>query len=311
MPSRRMIDPCFWMSETMASLTMQQRLLFIGLFSNADDQGRLRAHPSLIRSMVFPYEDVPIEDIQRDLGALKGIHSIYVYAADDKPYLQIVNWWKYQSPQWAYPSDIPPPDGWHDRLRYRRDDKIHTGNWPTKEHPEVLANDLAKDLAKDDGQGDSWADSIRVSTSVSGSGSEDVPTGADAPPPIPNTFQEWEDALNTYSNHPALLKRMIDIYYPGLDPPPTYGEIGAIAKKMGRGRNGYHRLMDLAWKQSANPPKGDLLPYLLRVHQGKEKSNGRPNAHQNPHGTTEPVELATGFVEDAELPSGPDPPGMG
>jgi len=271
-----------------ASLKFQQlpndtcRLLATWIIPYLDLNGVYYADPTMVKSAVFPRRaDITPEMVAGYLDAIEGIGLIVRFEAKG----DLWQWW---------------PGFAGNQVGLRRDREStnyplpprQNGGEPTAPIPPVDGPKPAE------GKG----------TEVNGT---ELPTGADAPPPIPNTFQEWEEALNTYSNHPALLKRMIDIYYPGLDPPPTYGEIGAIAKKMGRGRNGYHRLMDLAWKQSASPPKGDLLPYLLRVHQGKEKNNGRPNAHQNPHGTTEPVELATGFVEDAELPSGPDPPGVG
>jgi len=58
---------------------------------------------------------------------------------------------------------------------------------------------------------------------------------------------------------------------------------------------------------------GGMLDFYQRneIPPGRRRTNGRLNAHQNPHGTTEPVEIATGFVEDAQLPGGPDPPGVG
>ena len=76
MPSRRMIDPAFWQSETIANLSIKDRYLFIGLFSNADDQGRMKAHPALIRSVVFPYDDVALDEIEAGLDALEVNESI-------------------------------------------------------------------------------------------------------------------------------------------------------------------------------------------------------------------------------------------
>jgi len=131
MASRRMIDPQIWQSETFAGLTLRQRLLFIGLFSNADDQGRLRGHPSLIRSMVFPYEDVSLADIKTDLAAIAGVESIVVYPVDGKDCIQIVKWWQYQAPQWAYPSKIEAHPLWTDRLRYRKNNQIQKQGWDT------------------------------------------------------------------------------------------------------------------------------------------------------------------------------------
>ena len=43
MARRRMIDPNFWESEDVSRLSLFARLLFIGMISNADDEGRGRA----------------------------------------------------------------------------------------------------------------------------------------------------------------------------------------------------------------------------------------------------------------------------
>jgi hypothetical protein len=99
-------------------------------------------------------------------------------------------------------------------------------------------------------------------------------TGANAPPPVPRSFPEWETYLASVKNHPALVQRMCKELYPDKEL-PNFGIIGKIAKEMGKGVDGYRRLMGLLWEYSARPPQGDLLPYLLRVHQGQEKDNGR------------------------------------
>lgn len=129
MTKRRMIDPAFWQSESMAHLTTDQRFLFIGLFSNADDQGRLKGHPALIRNAIFPFDDPSLSKIQDDLNAIEAIGSITQYKAGGKTLIQINGWWDYQSPPWAYPSEIPAPEGWQDRLKYRKDSKVIMDNW--------------------------------------------------------------------------------------------------------------------------------------------------------------------------------------
>ena len=87
---------------------------------------------------------------------------------------------------------------------------------------------------------------------------------------------------------------MIEVLYPGLDP-PDYGEIGGIAKKMGKGKAGFHRLMGLLWEYSKRPPDGDLLPYLLRVHQGKERDRAPPDDHTS-------KEARRRYVSDLTMP---------
>ncbi len=44
--------------------------------------------------------------------------------------IQILDWWDVQRPQWAWPSQYPPPEGWHDHLRYKKGVKeVVTLNW--------------------------------------------------------------------------------------------------------------------------------------------------------------------------------------
>lgn len=126
MARRRMIDPSFWQSENVSRLIITQRLMFIGLFSNADDQGRLKAHPLLIRSAIFPFDvDMPPERVQVDLNAIAKGNFIILYAVNSKKYLQVKNWWKYQWHKHARPSDCPAPPGWKDKLHYH----IGGGRW--------------------------------------------------------------------------------------------------------------------------------------------------------------------------------------
>ena len=111
MARRRMIDPNFWQSEDVASLTIRQRLLLIGLFSNADDEGKLRGNPAFVRSTVFPYDDIPVQDIQADLDAIEGIGTILQYQVGGNKYIKLVNWKKFQRVDKPQKSMIPDPPG--------------------------------------------------------------------------------------------------------------------------------------------------------------------------------------------------------
>lgn len=109
MARRRMIDPNFWQSEDVAKLTIRQRLLFIGLFSNADDEGKLRGNPAFIRSIIFPYEDFSLGEIETDLNCIEAVGSIIQYSVEGSRYILIVNWKKFQRVDKPQPSVIPNP----------------------------------------------------------------------------------------------------------------------------------------------------------------------------------------------------------
>ncbi len=65
MARSRTIKPGFFTNEEMVELPMAIRLLFIGLWTLADRDGRLRDRPKKIRMEAFPADDV---DVGRGVG---------------------------------------------------------------------------------------------------------------------------------------------------------------------------------------------------------------------------------------------------
>lgn len=128
--TRRIVDSKIRSSETFAGLTLRQRDLWHGLLVVVDDQGRMPANPAFVRAQVWPFDDFTLADIDADLHALEDAGNILRYQADGRTFLQIVNWWRYQAPQWCNSSDHPAPAGWIDRVRvHRPGGKIETLNW--------------------------------------------------------------------------------------------------------------------------------------------------------------------------------------
>jgi hypothetical protein len=56
-PRIRTIKPEMWADEKVGQLSRDARLLFVGLITMADDEGRLRGCPAAILGHVFPYDD--------------------------------------------------------------------------------------------------------------------------------------------------------------------------------------------------------------------------------------------------------------
>lgn len=117
MPRKRMIDPGIWQSEQIASLTRDQRLLFIGIVSHADDEGRLKGSPFALKIAVFPGDlDVTLDDIRawRDaIAAARDGHGqapIRLYSVNGIEYIELPNWKKYQKVEHPSPSLLPQPD---------------------------------------------------------------------------------------------------------------------------------------------------------------------------------------------------------
>lgn len=130
--NRRMIDCGMWQNERFAEMPMGARLLQIGMINHADDQGRLKANPAWLRAQIFPYDSMEVDMIQSWLEMMSENETIILYTVAGKQYAQLVNWWKYQSLQYAQPSQFPRPDGWQDRIRKTvTKGFIATCNWVT------------------------------------------------------------------------------------------------------------------------------------------------------------------------------------
>lgn len=115
--ARRMIDDSIWSNERFAEMPMGARLLQLGIINHADDQGRMKANPTYLRAQVFPYDEIAPQQVQQWLELMHSNDTIILYEADGRQYLQLVNWWRYQSLQYAQPSQYPRPCGWRDRIR--------------------------------------------------------------------------------------------------------------------------------------------------------------------------------------------------
>lgn len=106
----RQIKPEFWTSLSIAALSLEARLLFIGLWNHADDEGRCVDDPRLIKAAVFPLDDsVSPHEVSVRLHELSDAGRIRRYEVAGKGYVEVVNWAEHQYVQRARPSRIPPP----------------------------------------------------------------------------------------------------------------------------------------------------------------------------------------------------------
>jgi len=109
MARRRLIDPGVWCSGHFKRLNNRQRLLWIGLISMSDDEGKFKAEPAVIKSSVFPFDHLSPKVIDADLQHIEEEGLIQRYEVDGDVYGRIVKWTKYQKPSHPTPSKIPDP----------------------------------------------------------------------------------------------------------------------------------------------------------------------------------------------------------
>ena len=113
MARRRMIDPEIWTSEDFNNLIPVHRLLFVGLISHADDEGRhtLRT-PKTLKAKIFPFDNGKLyaeKSIERGLTSMMEMGMIDIYG-DDPRFIQLKNWKGFQKIQHPQKSRFPSHD---------------------------------------------------------------------------------------------------------------------------------------------------------------------------------------------------------
>ncbi len=109
MARRRMISPDFWSDEKIGRLDFPAQLIFIGMWNFADDEGLIKYTPEFLRSMIFPYKDIPIEDVKKWLSSIVAFDLIFPYTQNHQGYAWIINFRNHQSIDRPQPSKIPCP----------------------------------------------------------------------------------------------------------------------------------------------------------------------------------------------------------
>jgi hypothetical protein len=103
----RNIKPGFFSNDELVELPFEGRLLFIGLWTIADREGRLLDRPKKIKMDLFPGDGVDIDALLTQL-AERGF--IWRYEAEGMRCIQVINWHKHQNPHVKEaPSALPEP----------------------------------------------------------------------------------------------------------------------------------------------------------------------------------------------------------
>lgn len=106
----RTIKPEYWKDELIGKLSLSARLLFIGTWNLADDEGRLRWSPPLLKAEIFPYDNVTTAEVALLMDELVTQGRITPYTIDHQTYALVTNWY-HQKIDRPSKSRLPaPPD---------------------------------------------------------------------------------------------------------------------------------------------------------------------------------------------------------
>lgn len=108
----RTIKPEFFLDDELADLPALTRLLFIGLWTEADREGRLEDRPRRLKAALLPYDDCNVDEM---LDALARGGFIVRYEVEGVRYIAIRTFSVHQRPHAReVESSIPPPPSMND-----------------------------------------------------------------------------------------------------------------------------------------------------------------------------------------------------
>lgn len=103
----RTVKPDLWKSEQIGDISVESRLLFIGLITQADDYGRLKGSAKLVRSLIFPYDDYTVQNVSEWLSELRENGLIHWFEVDGKKFIELPTWSDHQ--RVSHPTDSVLP----------------------------------------------------------------------------------------------------------------------------------------------------------------------------------------------------------
>jgi hypothetical protein len=95
MSRQRNISPTFFLDADLGTLPPLARLLFAGLWTIADREGRLEDRPDRIKRLVLPHDDCDVHELLRLLATKPG-RFIIRYRVERRRFIQIRNFPRYQ-----------------------------------------------------------------------------------------------------------------------------------------------------------------------------------------------------------------------
>lgn len=109
-PRIRTLKPECWQDEAVGHLSHTERLLWVGLITMADDEGRLRAPAAAIIGHVFPWDEetMTTRKLYAALDAIQAVGLIVRYEHEGRPYVAVCGW-NHQRIDKAQTSTLPAP----------------------------------------------------------------------------------------------------------------------------------------------------------------------------------------------------------
>lgn len=132
MARARNIKPGFFRNADLVELPVEARLLFIGLWTIADREGRLKDRPKQIKMEIFPADNYDCNDLIQQIA---DTGMLVRYEHGGNRYLQITNFTKHQNPHRDEQASTIPAQGTPDAAQAKEPAEVPIPDQITPEKP--------------------------------------------------------------------------------------------------------------------------------------------------------------------------------
>lgn len=94
MARKRSLSPTIWEDPSINQMSRDARLAFIGIISNADDDGYLRGDCGSLKRLIFGFDENEDKTWYEELKKFKGLHFFEI---ENEIYVHLKNWEKWQT----------------------------------------------------------------------------------------------------------------------------------------------------------------------------------------------------------------------
>ncbi|CAL1518157.1 hypothetical protein [Chitinophaga sp. MM2321] len=198
----RTVKPEFWEDEKIGKLKREPRLLFLGMFNFADDQGVIKSNPVYIKSRVFPYDDdLRVGVLQNWLDALVQARMLIPFQYKGEGYYVIRTFNGHQKIDQRYARYSVDPKFVKPILDKDLIDHAVNTPWPHREHTVNTSQEMEVEVEVEvEGRGNTPAQEIP--NPLQTEKSEDYTPGAEnlSPPvaPPPSSGPPLEDVIRFF-----------------------------------------------------------------------------------------------------------------
>lgn len=144
----RTIKPEFFLSETVAQLSLAAERSFVGMLTQADDEGRLRDSAPVLNGALWPHRpDHTVADMQSDIDEIVALGILCRYTVAGKRYLHFVTWKEHQKISHPSTRNLSPACPIHDGGGGGKPAKPtpDSPSLPFPEHPSPPMHDASED----------------------------------------------------------------------------------------------------------------------------------------------------------------------